>query len=534
MSLCGSGARRRAPMLSIAVVGTLVLLVGPLAAPVDAGGRVTYRPPVDAPVFDPWRAPAGDYGAGNRGIDYSTSPGQDVLAAAPGVVTFAGAVGSSLHVTVLHDDGIRTTYSFLQGLAVVRGQRVAAGMRVGSASRALHFGARAGDAYLDPAVLFGGGPIGVRLVPDQPRTVAEERRGIAEMLKGWAEAGARLTGHAAGWLLERAGEVAELAAIGVDLALFSVPDARRIAVICAEWSETRKRCTRREVRPPRIRSRRIVIRVGGLGSSASDGRLGGSIGNFRALELGYARDDVVDFSYHGGSVDAHGYTPEETQQDLRISGHRLALLIRDLQRRNPGVPVDLVAHSQGGIVSRLAVGELGAPTPGRPTVENLITLATPHTGSNLTEIPANIADNPFGELVANHAVASKGLDPNSPAMQQLRPGSELLRTIPPLPPSVRATSIAAEGDLAVTGTKARLDGADNRIVDVGGFFDDHGRITASPAAMREVALALHGLPETCKSLVTALRQGLTQQQRDHFEQVVGRTLDRVTGPDLSL
>ena len=39
-----------------------------------ASPSVTYRPPVDAPVVDPFRPPAERWSAGNRGVEYATDP----------------------------------------------------------------------------------------------------------------------------------------------------------------------------------------------------------------------------------------------------------------------------------------------------------------------------------------------------------------------------------------------------------------------------------------------------------------------------
>ncbi|RPI21354.1 MAG: M23 family metallopeptidase, partial [Actinobacteria bacterium] len=140
-----------------------------VAAPVGAADPPPYRPPVDAPVLDPFRPPASRYGPGNRGIEYATAPGTPVEAAADGTVTFAGRVAGTRHVTVLHPDGVRTTYSFLDDIAVVVGQRVKQGQRVGTTVGPLHLGARRGDAYFDPATLFDPGAPQVRLVPfDEP------------------------------------------------------------------------------------------------------------------------------------------------------------------------------------------------------------------------------------------------------------------------------------------------------------------------------------------------------------------------------
>jgi murein DD-endopeptidase MepM/ murein hydrolase activator NlpD len=135
------------------------------SGPSGAASRVVYAPFTDAPVVDPFRPPPGPYAAGNRGIEYATVPGSPVRAAADGVVTFAGPVAGQLHVTVGHADGIRTSYSYLASIAVVRGQRVRRGQPVGTAAARLHVGARRGDIYLDPASLWSRGPPRVVLVP---------------------------------------------------------------------------------------------------------------------------------------------------------------------------------------------------------------------------------------------------------------------------------------------------------------------------------------------------------------------------------
>src|SRR5687768_9438739 len=106
----------------------LSLLVAAVAAV-----SVSYVPPVDGEVRDGFRPPSSRYSAGNRGVDYDTEPGDIVRAAADGEVVYAGAIGSTSHVVVLHADGIRTSYSFLAGASVRRGDDVLQGDAIGSA-----------------------------------------------------------------------------------------------------------------------------------------------------------------------------------------------------------------------------------------------------------------------------------------------------------------------------------------------------------------------------------------------------------------
>lgn len=143
----------------------VVLWPSPAAAGPPAGH--TYQPPVEAPVIDPFRLPPEPWMAGNRGIEYATVAGSPVGAIGPGVVVFAGPVAGARHVTVRHPDGLRSSYSFLATIQVAVGQGVTTGQPVGRAGDRFHVGVRRGDAYLDPASLWGT-PVGggrVVLVP---------------------------------------------------------------------------------------------------------------------------------------------------------------------------------------------------------------------------------------------------------------------------------------------------------------------------------------------------------------------------------
>lgn len=117
--------------------------------------QVTYQPPVQGAVVDGWRPPPGPYGAGNRGIDYATQPGQPVGAPAAGVVSFAGSVGGTRWVVVRHADGRRSSVGPLAAILVATGASVAAGQTIGTAAgSAIHWGVREADVYVDPSTLL--------------------------------------------------------------------------------------------------------------------------------------------------------------------------------------------------------------------------------------------------------------------------------------------------------------------------------------------------------------------------------------------
>ena len=133
-------------------------------------GPATYaalrRPPARSPssLRRPVRAPLGDrFGPrDNRfhtGIDFTASSGADVRAAASGRIVHAGwdSGGYGYLVTLWHGDGVRTMYAHLSAVLVHRGQRIAAGVRLGRVGATghafgphLHFEVRVRGAAVDP------------------------------------------------------------------------------------------------------------------------------------------------------------------------------------------------------------------------------------------------------------------------------------------------------------------------------------------------------------------------------------------------
>ena len=152
-----AGLARR---LMVVTLGTSVAglsVAGPSVAGLRAAADpapLRYRPPVTAPITDPFRAPANWFGPGNRGIEYDTSRVEGIGAIGAGTVSFAGSVARRLVVVVSHPDGLRSSYTGLGSIEVRVGDRVAAGQRIGRAGPRLHLGLRDASSYLDPERYF--------------------------------------------------------------------------------------------------------------------------------------------------------------------------------------------------------------------------------------------------------------------------------------------------------------------------------------------------------------------------------------------
>ncbi|MBW3547313.1 MAG: peptidoglycan DD-metalloendopeptidase family protein [Actinobacteria bacterium] len=528
----GTGSAR--PFVAAVLVACLLLSLVPEALAEPAG---PYVAPVEAPVVDGFRAPVTPYSAGNRGLDYATTPGQEVRAAADGEVTFAGRVGTDTHVVVLHRDGIRTSYSFLASAGVRRGEEVGRGQVVGTAGPVLHFGARAGDRYLDPSLLLAGAPVEVHLIPVElrrPASEAKERRWLQELVSlAWkgARAGAGTAGQALRWARDGAAESwevveAELRSRWQQLVVLAayaeqLPIGPAFLVHASElWArasrfrDAQEGCTpASQPPPPPPPGRRIAVLVAGFGSSSAEADVAG----VDTAALGYAGDDVVQFSYAGGRTPGVGavagvpvsdYRPEDSTGDLRTSGRRLRALLDAIADRHPEVPVDVIAHSQGGVVARLALGPGAAgPGAGAKPVENLITLGSPHHGADVATANALLGTTTSGTLAqAITEWASDGrVDGSSDAAAQLAETSALVAELRhrPLPAGTRVTSVAASGDLTVVALNSSLEGATNVLVPLAGP-SAHGDLPRSETTLRELQLALGGRGPTCRQLADDL------------------------------
>lgn len=164
----------------IAAASLVLALTMGAVGPVDVTSALPLRravcwtAPVIAPVADPFREPPCRWCPGNRGIEYGVVPGQTVVAAVAGTVSFAGVVAGQAFVTVDIGGGLRVTYGRLGNVGVGAGQQVAAGSVIGTTSETFILTLRDGDRYLDPGPLIGVRRARPHLIPTDgsPRRAA--------------------------------------------------------------------------------------------------------------------------------------------------------------------------------------------------------------------------------------------------------------------------------------------------------------------------------------------------------------------------
>jgi Peptidase family M23 len=525
------------------------------AAPPAPGGCGVWLPPVDGPVVRSFQAPAFAYGPGHRGIDFAVPPGTPVRASGDGVVAFAGSVAGSLHVVVAHDGNLRTTYAFLEALGVRAGDRVTRGQVVGAAGSSgpeheaggVHFGVRLGDRYLDPQRLFGVCDLTqlVRLIPadEAPAEPWDAQRVVSGSLTSGRSGVATVAGDLAGALGDAAGAVVDTGRSGWDAmsgaagaaaggaralagvgargarelagvagAVFGHSPARILASVAmeiaagaADWWHHRQECSDGSAPADGTGgSGHVLLAVGGIDTAgAPDSPTFG----LDTRALGYRDDEVTYFSY---ATDGGAYRADQTHGDLQRAGLRLAEQLKVAQREHPGREVDLIAHSQGGVVVDVFLQDYyDAGDPEYPPIGTVVTLSSPHEGAPLATAAADWRASPLGKELVEAAEERLSVAPAStPSVRQLDEQSRFLRDLwdARLPEHVDFTTIGATDDVLVPATHVDVPDATKVVVGVGGGpLDDHANIPRDPGALRVVRAALEGRAPPCVGVAEALR-----------------------------
>ncbi|MGH2788089.1 MAG: peptidoglycan DD-metalloendopeptidase family protein [Actinomycetota bacterium] len=466
--------------LALAAIG-----VGVVPARAGEGGWLI--PPVDAGIARPFEAPVSGWGAGHRGIDYLVAAGTSVRAAGTGEVTFAGKVGGAYAVAIDHGNGLKTTYSRLAEAFVVEGQAVGRGQWIGETDRAhpahasgLHFGVVFEGDYADPADFLGSGD-----VTEAIHLVATDDSDISN---GFEMAFARL---------------------GMRM----------------------RPCRTASGSVPRVAPNdNVAVVIAGI-SSRSEGGGDSPFLSF-AEKLGYEESNIYRFSYRSlnGPRGHEPYSRADTGRSLLVGARRLGRLLTLIAAEKPGADVDILAHSQGGIIARAYLsGAARGWDDDVARVEHLVTLATPHAGARIAHLADDLREESLtGGLVVEAASlwARHGgplPDPDGPAARELKTDSDLIRWLATedVMYGTRVLALAVPDDLIVTANRAAMPGALNRVVPPEGLSvddaprtrPDHQFITEALDASRRIgegpmgwiALAADVGPETARAVRAHLR-----------------------------
>lgn len=542
---------------AVALGFTSIAPLGALDAPSTGG----WLRPVRGAVARPFAEPRSRYGAGHRGVDFVAAPGAPVRAANSGEVTFAGNVAGSLHVVVAHGGGLRTSASFLATIAVRRGQRVArgdvlgtTGAGVGEHAGVLHFGLRVGDRYVDPMALFVPTDLTrlIRLVPvDEPAQAgldppALERRSLAESLH-LPRGVTALTApeERSGPLDAIGGALADVAAVGRgligpalvpleglgvaaswlwrgSLASPMVADGVTMAERLLEWARSRQDCDSDTKQPASGGgSGHLALTIAGINSS-TDPESATAL-PLDTDRLGYRAGEVRSFSY---APDGGPYRREHTTADLTKAARALGAQLRQLQREQPGREVDLIAHSQGGVVvAEFLEHVYDAGDAKLPPLGTVVTLSSPLQGAPVATAVKRVRATTTGRAIADEVdQRSGGAVPPTGGIstRQLSEDSSFIRGLQhgSLPEQIDLTSIGATDDVIVPADHTTRSGVRSVTVDPAGF-SDHGGIVRDGGALDAARLALEGRSLPCIGIAAGVRGAIEPVLISRAERTAG-------------
>lgn len=441
------------------IVLLLCLLLAGVPAPAGADPRPgTFALPVAGDVVSSFDAPPHPFAAGHRGVDIAAGPGSVVRAPGPGRVGFAAVVAGARWVTLDHGDGFRTSYGELASIDVAPGEEVPAGAVLGTVGTAhgrrgiLHWSARRGRDYVDPLRLL-----------DRPWVPTLVGPG------GWTGTHLAAVPRYAPWDgRHRVGLVpGSPVATGAGYVLAPNPNH--------------------------------VIAIAGLGSRTGEPPLD-------VTHLGYAREDVTEFSYAGVGPEGRQlpYDAPDTWRGVEAAAERLRTELRRRWAAEPGRAVDLVGHSMGGVVAMYYLLVLHDPAdPTLPPVGHVATVASPLEGADLAAGLRGAARDPVmarfvaavDALVARHDVTSQ-------AMADLVPGSDAVDAVTsgwdvatadvhagPLATGTRVLTLGGSRDLVVPEHRSDLPGAEHVVLP-----GTHDGVRATEAARIVLHEFLAGAP----------------------------------------
>ena len=536
------GIRRVPSFLAAVVVVTATFAA--IAPRPRAQESVDYRPPVDAPVVDPFRPPATTYGPGNRGLTYDLAPATAVRASAPGEVVFAGPVAgtstSPSSTPTVCAPATRSSIDRVHAGPAGRGRRHRGGRRprvplrgprrrrLPRSGRRCSGGSRSGSTSCRP-----------RSRCRRPTPACCES---ASRWPRWSTSATPSSGSSAGPPRSPAGPSTcsgpgsrpTSSSVGSEL-------VRDVAVAVTEhWSDE---CTPGGVTVTPGGAGRVALLVGGYGSASTRAGIDG----LDTADLGYRPGDVLRYSYAGGrhprprrtagpGAGRHPRPPLRPRRHLRRPRGAGRAVWPTSSRRwpAPDPACRSTCRPQPGRHRRPARPARPGDRPGgprRPRHRRHHRHAPPGRRSGHHRRPTRRVRAPVRRLPQpGHRVGGR---PAAASVAQMAETSDLIAQVA-APRACRDgvdfRTIGARGDLVVAGDHTSVAGHPSAMLDLFGPAA-HGDLPASSGTTREIGLALAGLAPGCRGVLDRVLDATVAQGRSPSRRTppAPPVVDRVDG-----
>jgi pimeloyl-ACP methyl ester carboxylesterase len=243
-----------------------------------------------------------------------------------------------------------------------------------------------------------------------------------------------------------------------------------------------------------------LIVLSGLGSSSADAATTwAGVTNAVTGQIPYAGIDQFSYSL----TDPRVYSGQDTDQALAQSVEALHGMVMREIAACPGVQLDLVGHSLGGVVAQQYLSTYGPSTPEGSHIYHVATLDSPVNGVSATVIAAYI-----------RAARLFGIDQSylqsSPAVQDLialfgdpATSQRNIQLAQSLAPNVQLLTIGSQNDLVVPFLNAAIPGFDRQFdlgtvsnacpIDIGACVG-HSQVLSDPGVMAALVGFLQSNP----------------------------------------
>jgi Peptidase family M23 len=274
-------------------------------------------------------------------------------------------------------------------------------------------------------------------------------------------------------------------------------------------------------------SRNLLFAVGGIDSErrwrlrrGPAGRRTKSIGAGFGLDwrsLGYENSEVAWFSYRRGSPT---YSQEDTYGSVVRKARLMSEQLKEQARLHPGRAVDLMGHSQGGLVVRVFLHRFYEGSRDEyPPIGKVVLFASPQEGAPLATLAERIHATPLGMLALDLWDDSVGLGPRTSArsVKQLSEDSRLVERYSDerLPRGIEVLSLSGSLDFVVPAGQTEVEGAQHLTVTA-----NHSGIVHDDEAMRATRAFLEGRALPCQGLLDGLAAAVAPPVIAEFERAV--------------
>ncbi len=286
--------------------------------------------------------------------------------------------------------------------------------------------------------------------------------------------------------------------------------ASRVLEAVADYERNQRNCTPASMSSERaatsVAPDRVIMAIDGNGSSYDGTR--GQVAGLLA-DIGFDDRQIVQYSYagHDDGGEPDNYRGRDTQEDLEASAYLLADQLRRLHAARPDVMVDLVGHSQGGVVAAFFLAHIYDANAGDlPQINRAVTLNSPLQGIPAAQLGAFVAATSIGGYIEQISSFAETAGSDGLAIEALMQMAETSLFTHKLTTAadfngVDLTTVAAANDLLVPAGAANHDAAVNNVIvdapEDGGMLGAHSATLTDPDARSAVSLALDGRGPLC-------------------------------------